>query len=233
MKVAVIGNGDISGNHGSFIDSCDKVIRMKQYVTKGYEQCVGTKIDIYASKWFSWFDNFKPYSPKDMSHVMDVDQYWFMFCNPYEQHQCTDAYTREYVKYSLKNDNPKKDGSILKHEEYIKSFNIDIERIEYYPAHLISELSSKLKLPSETIQDKKGIDVIIEPSVGIRVLHKTIHDYPESKIYISGFDCFLKSSWYWDSDHIINNDHKYMNEWIYLRTLIKQGKLTDISDERV
>ena len=26
---------------------------MKQYVTDGYEECTGTKVDIYASKWFS------------------------------------------------------------------------------------------------------------------------------------------------------------------------------------
>ena len=235
MKVAIIGNGGsiLNNKNGKFIDSCDKVIRMKQYVTDGYEECTGTKVDIYASKWFSWFENKPPYHPNDMSHVSDVDVYWFMFCDPYKKHHPRNAYLKNYLEYSLKNDTPLKDGDIETHEKYLNHFKLPTSKIRYYPYTLINKLSYKLKLSSKVIKDKKGKPALIEPSVGIRVILAALLWFRDAEIYITGFDCFLQSSWYWNPDHIINSDHNYMNERIYLNTLVRQNKLIDISDDRI
>lgn len=235
MRVAIIGNGGSILNHknGKFIDSCDKVIRMKQYVTEGHEKHTGTKVDIYASKWFSWFGNKAPYHPKDMSHVKDVDAYWFMFCDPYKKYTFTNTYLEQYLKYSLKNDTPLKNGSIKTHEKYVRYFDLDKYKIRYYPHTFINKLSFNLKIPSNTMKDKKGMTVILEPSVGMRVIQAALSRFRQAEIYITGFDCFLKSSWYWDPKHIINNDHNYMREKIYLDTLIKQNKVIDISNDRI
>ena len=35
--------------NGSFIDSCDIVIRMGNYTTDGYEEYIGSKTDVYIS----------------------------------------------------------------------------------------------------------------------------------------------------------------------------------------
>jgi len=229
MKLAIIGNGGsvLKRKHGKFIDSCDKVIRMKQYITDDYEEYTGTKVDIYASKWFSWFNDFFPYEPKDMSHVSDVDEYWFMFCNPYTTHVTEDVYTKMYINHSLKTDTTQKNGSIMLHEQYIDLFNIPAAKVRYYPVHLVTKLAKQLNLPSHYIQDKKGNNVLLEPSVGTRTLTMAVETYPDAKIYITGFDCFLESSWYWNDRHIINNDHDYISERIYLNTLIKKGVVTD------
>ena len=233
MKVVIIGNGGsiLKNKNGEFIDSCDKVIRMKQYVTDGYEEHTGTKVDIYASKWFSWFENKPPYHPNDMTRVSSVDQYWFTFCDPYIKHIPRNSYLKNYLKYSLKNDTPLKDGDIETHEKYISHFKLDTYKIRYYPYTLINKLAYKLKLSPVVIKDKKDKPALIEPSVGIRVIQAALMRFRNAEIYITGFDCFLQSSWYWDSDHVINNDHNYMNERIYLTTLIHQGKLIDISNE--
>jgi len=227
-KIAIVGNGITNNKHGKFIDSCDKVIRMKQYVTKGYEDYVGTKVDVYASKWFSWFDNFKPYNSRDMSHVMNVDEYWFMFCDPNVDHNISSEYSKLYLKYALKCDVPQKNGSLDMHNENIDLFNIPRNKIRYYPIEYIEQLSSKLKLPTTTILDKKGNETIIEPSVGLRTIHQAINVYPNDDIYVTGFDCFLESSWYWNSNHVINNDHNYLSEKIYLEILTKTNKVIQL-----
>ena len=230
MKIAVVGNGKsvLDRENGEFIDSCDTVIRMKQYVTDGYEEYTGTKVDIYASKWFSWFSNGTPYAPKNMNHVSDVDEYWFMFCDPYKTHTSKDVYTKMYVEHSLKTDMTRKNGNISLHEQYVDLFNIPISKVRYYPVNLITRLAKQLKLPSYYIKDKKGKDVLVEPSVGIRVLTMALENYPAAEIYITGFDCFLRSSWYWNGHHIINNDHKYLAERVYLQTLINNGSVVEI-----
>ena len=53
MKVVVIGNGEnvLHHKHGKFIDSCDRVIRINQFVINGYEEHIGSKLDIYCAKW--------------------------------------------------------------------------------------------------------------------------------------------------------------------------------------
>ena len=77
-KIAIIGNGAVNNKHGKFIDSCDTVIRMKQFVTEGYEEHVGTKLDIYVSKWFSWFetDIRKYFDARYNSILLDLRSRW-------------------------------------------------------------------------------------------------------------------------------------------------------------
>ena len=53
MNICIIGNGEdvLEHKHGDFIDSCDHVIRFNHCITEGYEQWVGTKLDIYCSPY--------------------------------------------------------------------------------------------------------------------------------------------------------------------------------------
>jgi hypothetical protein len=50
MKCVLVGNGTsaIEKPLGSFIDSCDEVVRFNSFETKGYEEFVGTK----TTTWF-------------------------------------------------------------------------------------------------------------------------------------------------------------------------------------
>ena len=53
MKVCIVGNGPscLNKSNGRFIDSCDVVIRMNDCVVDGYEKHIGSKVDVYASRW--------------------------------------------------------------------------------------------------------------------------------------------------------------------------------------
>ena len=54
MNVVVVGNGASALNkaNGDFINECDKVIRLGTFITEGYEKYIGSKTDIYVSRWF-------------------------------------------------------------------------------------------------------------------------------------------------------------------------------------
>ena len=54
MNLFIVGNG-ASALHkasGDFINECDLVVRLGTYITEGYEDYVGSKTDIYVSRWF-------------------------------------------------------------------------------------------------------------------------------------------------------------------------------------
>ncbi len=48
MKIAIIGNGQLSKNYGKSIDKNDIVIRFNKAKIEGYEKQVGSKIDILS-----------------------------------------------------------------------------------------------------------------------------------------------------------------------------------------
>jgi hypothetical protein len=52
-NVCVVGNGAcaLREKSGDFINSCEIVIRLGEFVTKGYEEFVGSKTNIYVSRW--------------------------------------------------------------------------------------------------------------------------------------------------------------------------------------
>jgi len=54
MNIAIIGNGEcaLNSKNGEFIDSCDLVVRLGNFIIQGYEKYIGTKTDIYVARWF-------------------------------------------------------------------------------------------------------------------------------------------------------------------------------------
>jgi hypothetical protein len=54
MKLFIVGNGASALNNanGDFIDTCDIVIRLGAFVVEGYEKYIGSKTNIYVSRWF-------------------------------------------------------------------------------------------------------------------------------------------------------------------------------------
>ena len=51
MKIVIIGNSEsaLETKSGDFIDSCDQVIRLGNFVTEGYEEFVGTRTTIIGT----------------------------------------------------------------------------------------------------------------------------------------------------------------------------------------
>lgn len=54
MNLFIVGNGAsaLNKDNGNFIDTCDIVIRLGTFIITGYERFVGSKTDIYVSRWF-------------------------------------------------------------------------------------------------------------------------------------------------------------------------------------
>ena len=234
MKICIVGNGSsvLKNKNGRFINSCDCVVRLKQFKISGYEHHVGDKTDIYASKWFSWFENKPPYAPKNMNHVKHASKFWFTFCDPVS---CTvdhdNVYLERYIQYGLKNNTPEKNGDIKKHNEYIKLFSLEHANINYISTRTIVKLAEQLSLSDQLIYDKMSNPGVKEPSTGMCAIMMALDTYPNDQIYITGFDSFLNSSWYWDDSHRINPTcHDYLKERLLITRLIHKKYIINIDD---
>lgn len=128
----------------------------------------------------------------------------------------------------FKNDVAEKDGDVSVHEKNISKFNLSTEKIKYMPYNVICELAEELDLPTDIIRDKNNNIGIIEPSAGIRTLAMATDRF-QGDIYITGFDSFLNSSWYWDPAHPINQScHCYVREHLYIKKLLTINRISSL-----
>jgi hypothetical protein len=58
MNLCIVGNGASALNkqNRDFIDNCDIVIRLGKFIIKDYESYIGSKTDIFVSRWFKCKD---------------------------------------------------------------------------------------------------------------------------------------------------------------------------------
>lgn len=223
MKITIVGNGQCALNkkNGEFINKCDKVVRIKNFKINGFEEYVGNKINIFSSKWFSWFDR-NTNEPLQFDFLNEIEKFIFMFFDPnkdLDNNQLSNYsdYVRFYNKLQLKNEFPSPIGSKSLHNEKIKEYGIDFGKIEYMTPEEIHDLTyNLLKIKNDYFRKDVSFESLIEPTVGIRTIYKILKMYPEEEIFITGFDGF-QTSWYWQTDHKINNAHFYLNERILLK----------------
>ena len=69
----VVGNGEcaLNNRNGKFIDQCDRVVRVNTFTLSGYEEYVGSKVDIYCAKWH-----------KITYRIHDHNEFWFPHPKP-------------------------------------------------------------------------------------------------------------------------------------------------------
>jgi hypothetical protein len=227
MKICIVGNGAsaLSKHNGNFIDSCEYVVRIKNFKTKGFENFVGTKTNIFSSKWFCWFDRITN-DPLKFEFLKDVKTLLFMF--PDERTEETKPDRNEYVnlyqKLQLKNELPYPLSGWSDHEALLEKFDLKNKQILYFSTENVKELCCDiLKIDKiNYLIAKKNRQTLIEPTCGIRTIFKILKQFPTSEIFLTGFDGF-KTSWYWDPDHKINISHHYLPERMYL-TYLKKTK---------
>ena len=70
-RIVIVGNGgsSINSKNGTFIDNSDIVVRLKSFVTKDFEDYVGSKTSIWFTKWFSY-------------RKTNIQKIWLPFINP-------------------------------------------------------------------------------------------------------------------------------------------------------
>lgn len=92
-KVVIVGNSPnlLKRKNGLLIDSFDEVVRMNHYETKGFEEFVGCKTDVYGVAWatphkkpYDWFkkvihytgqDNLVDYEPSPNEWCFKLEDY--------------------------------------------------------------------------------------------------------------------------------------------------------------
>lgn len=232
MKIAIVGNGEcaLTNKNGKFIDSCDYVVRIKNFKTTGFEEYVGTKINIFSSKWFSWFRR-DSYEPIDFDFLNNIRFFLFMFFDPNQSFDLTrykiGSYVYEYNELQLRNEYPNRMGSRIVHNNELMIRGIDYSKTLYMTPHEIFELSNLLIKSNDFYRTDVPFKSIIEPTVGIRTIYKILKLFPDEEIYITGFDGF-ETSWYWEPEHKVNRSHFYLNERIYLKYLVNNKMVINL-----
>lgn len=231
MKICIVGNGSgvLKKENGTFIDSCDLVVRIKNFKIKGFEKNVGEKIDIFSSKWFSWFDK-NTNKPLKFDFINDVKTLFFMFPNQEDiniKNNKLDDYTSLYVKMQLENELPNMYKDWNHHIHLLNDFSLINKDIVYFDIEDIQDLCINiLKLNTmDYYFYYKGEYRLLEPTCGIRTIYKILKMYPNEEIFLTGFDGF-QTNWYWDNNHVINKkSHHYLSEIKYLNFLKKNENI--------
>ena len=119
-----------------------------------------------------------------------------------------------------------------KYDDLIFKYNI-VNKIIYIPNHLIYKY--KIKFPYKLIEynNSKSSNKILNcslPDSGIIAIDIALIKYPNSKIYISGFDNCKTNSYYWNKNSIIDklSDKMLSLQEIYLKEYIKSGRIIDL-----
>jgi hypothetical protein len=213
-NLVIVGNGGGSLNEksGKFIDDCDIVIRVKSFITEGFEDFVGSKTDIWCTKWFSYLE-----SPFKTKINFKKTKLWLPFLDPNQRYDHTISTLNEYI---FRNNFRSRNSEISIHNNLL-------QEIGYDNAVLLSDMEFKeiiniLKITSDTIYTKSGINVF-HPTTYLLSIFLSLKRFPTHKIHITGFDSF-KKGYYWD----LNENKKYTKSWphhydreeLYIKKLI-------------
>lgn len=202
-SVCIVGNGPsaIENKNGSFIDSCDIVIRMGNYTTDGYEKHIGSKTDVYISRWKKLEGNF------DKVKELDV---WIAYpppphdwCSHYPGSKSIDRNLRAIRELQV---------------TYVpKSIQLLYEHI-YHPYNNVLATTS----------DKRCQFNI--PDTGSVSIDMACHLFDDSKINVTGFDgYFLNTGYYFNRDRQLYKDYvnvsPILQQYVRFKKLVANNKI--------
>jgi len=229
MNVIIIGNGAtaLNSRKQEFIDNSEVVIRMNNFRIEGFERFVGTKTSIYSCS--QEYLQTIPFSPEARK--------------AYAQSK-----TDHYLKQAGQVLNTDRAQLIAKQVEKhgIEEFKESLYQGFLPPAIKTEELQEiwylfqktpmglnfpfESKLVTESSPDWKMY------STGHRTLLFALNQYPQANIFVTGFDHFMKSGWYWDDkfgvhDNIgctqnFNDGHPYLVERDIMNELQRTQQIT-------
>jgi hypothetical protein len=214
-NLIIVGNGgnSLKSKNGNFIDNCDVVIRVKSFIIEGFEDYVGTKTDIWSTKWFSYLE-----SPFKNKINFDKTKLWIPILDPNRLSE--NESINKINEYIFKN-------NFRSREFEVKQHNDLINQIGYDNVHLLKddefkEIIKILQITSDTIHTKSGINVF-HPTTYLLSIFLSLKRFPNHNIHITGFDSF-KNGYYWN----LNENKKYSKSWphyydreeLYIKKLI-------------
>jgi len=124
MKIIVVGNAAslLNKKNGELIDSFDVVIRLNKFVIKNYEEFVGTKTNIYCSKWFNMKYN--------INNLINYNKVWLPYPKPPNWWTSKGNF---------------KEVTQNEHDVNIKKFNLNSNNIVYLSLDKANEMESVFK----------------------------------------------------------------------------------------
>ena len=202
----MVGNGPscLESRNGSFIDSCDMVIRIGHCVIKGYEEYVGSKLTIYAGRWRKIEGHW------DLCKT--ADKIWVLYPKP-----------PHYW-----NSNHLGPHSVTRNDLSLHRMKVDESKIVYVPDEIQETYKTRYKgsLPKRSDQ-VCGFNI---PASGDVIIDMALHFYPDSKIYVTGFDgYFTDTTYYFDRNRQIGKDFRcdspVLQQQIRFRKLVARGDI--------
>jgi len=206
MNICIVGNGpsSLKTRNGEFIDSCDIVVRIGHCVIEGYEEYIGSKLDIYAGRW------------KKLEVHPDLcskaDKIWLLYPPPpHNWHLSTLG-----------------SSSIGREKLALERMKVDTSKIMYVPEQIQEDYKSRYAGSLPKMSDALcGFNI---PASGTVVIDMVLHFYPDSKIYVTGFDGYFdNTTYYFDKGRTIGkhftHSHSAIPQYVQLRKLIASKRI--------
>jgi hypothetical protein len=210
-----VGNGGSSLNqqNGRFIDDSDIVIRIKSFVTEGFEEFVGTKTDIWFTKWFSF-------------ETKQFKKLWLPFIDP--NAFVYDEDIRKLNECIFKNQFEDRHVNLKKHEELVRQ--IGYCNIDFLTEHELTSCLAETKIDCKPVYTKSGLNMY-HPTTYLLAIFLSILRFPDHKVFITGRDNFQKG-YYWNLHTKTCSTktwpHQYKKEDLFIKKLIYNNKITSI-----
>lgn len=222
--MVIIGNGEkvLRTKKRDFVDESDTVIRLNNFRIKGYEDYVGTKIDIYSC------------FTKYLDYIGTSDAVRHVRCKKALEYLLVDCADRIATMTPEELEKQKADYFRLHTFPYV-----DPNQLKAI-WHLFVDHQTKVK--TYPWNDKLVIndyEFDFNYSTGVRTILHALRYFEDHEIYITGFDNFFGSGWYWDDTPDKTNDkiartqkysdgHPYLVERNLLKKLLKAGAIREI-----
>jgi len=219
-KVCIVGNGGSSiCQNGLFIDECDIVIRIKNFKLQGYEKYVGSKTDIWFTKWFSFLEN-----PIKNKLLINNTKIWLPILDP--ELPIINSSLKVVNDYMFTNNFHHKKVDLNLHKQL--KIEAGVNNLIFLSEEELLYCLSSIGLNENLTYTKSGVNVL-HPTTYLYAILLSLQRFPNHKIYITGCDGFEKG-YYWNLNESKRNDktwpHQYQKENLYIKKLIYSSKIT-------
>jgi len=223
MKIVVVGNGagSLKRQSGRFIDSSDLVIRINDYQTDGFEEAIGSRTDVHMLN--SW----AKVPALEATRVAALSEVWFAFPDPSTWGAVSvprNSYDAEYLN-RWRTDLSAEESDVDAHGAAVRQFIPTVKR-RYFDASNVLALVAALKLEGSKLM--VGTDgKLVQPTTGAKSIWFAKALYPDAEIFITGFDGFQLSTYYWKPSMPDQYDnHAYVLELEWLDMLSRSREIS-------
>lgn len=219
-RIVIIGNGNkvLKAKKRDFVDSSTMVIRLNNFRIEGYEDYVGTKTDVYSCY------------TKYLDYIGTSDAVRLVRCKKAWEYLLVDQ--ADAVERTSPEDFQKKKEDYFKIHTFPR---VDPTQLKIW--HLFVTDKSKMKsYPFDVVIS--DIEFDLNYSTGFRTILYALKHYADHEIYVTGFDNFFGSGWYWDYTAKMDDQfartqrytdgHPYLVERTKMKELLKSGTIREI-----